>query len=93
VSPREIRGALLPEEVGEFDSAWRGALARAADSLDLAEVHEVLRRWHRSARLTHADQATHRRMLAVAARVQTGGAIPTVPLSVVESLIRNRLAQ
>lgn len=48
-TPREIRAALLPEEVGQFDSAWRNALARAAEALDLTEVHAVLDSWRRIA--------------------------------------------
>ncbi len=92
-SPRDIRAALLPEEVGDFDSQWRAALARATETLDLTEVYEVLRQWQRIAVLTQADPEAHRRMLQVADRALRGESIPTVPLSAVEAVIQERLAR
>jgi hypothetical protein len=90
-TPREIRAALLPEEVGQFDSAWRAALARAAESLDLGEVYDVLRHWRRIARLTQADPDAHRRMLAKAGRALAGGPEPTRTLDEMRGLVRRRL--
>jgi hypothetical protein len=90
---REIRAALLPEEVGEFDSAWRGALSRAAETLDLDEVYQVLDDWHSIALLTRADPTAHRRMLQAARRVLAGEAIPTVPRAEIDALIQERLGR
>lgn len=71
-TPREIRAALLPEEVGEFDRAWRAAQARATEALDLSEVLTMLDRWRRIARMTQSDPEAHRRMLAKAERALAG---------------------
>jgi hypothetical protein len=90
-TPREVRAALLPEEVGEFDTGWRAALARAAETLDLTEVYEVLQHWHRIALMTQADPDAHRRMLQVSQRALAGEAIPTVPLDAVHAVIQERL--
>ena len=89
---RPRASALLPEEVGQFDSDWRAALARASESLDLTEVVDVLRRWDRIAQMTRVDPEAHRRMLRVASRAQIGGPIPTVSADVVDRLIREHLA-
>ena len=40
--PRSIRGALLPEEAGDFDREFRGAMARATETLDLTGVLQLL---------------------------------------------------
>lgn len=91
-TPRQIRAALLPEEVGQFDSAWRAAQARAPEALDLAEVHTMLDRWRRIARMTQADPEAHRRMLAKAERA-LAGELPerTVTIEEHRALIARRL--
>ncbi len=71
-TPRAIRQVLLPEEAGQFDSEWRTAMSRSAESLDLTEVYTVLRRWGGIAALTQADPDAHRRMLRRADQVLTG---------------------
>ena len=91
-TPREIRAALLPEEVGQFDSAWRAAQARATEALDLTEVHTMLDRWRRIARMTQADPEVHRRMLAKAERALAGELPePTVTIEEHRALIARRL--
>jgi hypothetical protein len=91
-TPREIRAALLPEEVGQFDSAWRAALARATEALDLSEVHAVLDCWRRIARMTQANPEAHRRMLAKAERALAGELPePTVTIEEHRALIARRL--
>ena len=91
-TPREIRAALLPEEVGQFDTAWRNSLARATEALDLSEVHAVLDCWRRIARMTLTDPEAHRRMLAKAER-RLAGELPEPAVSEAEirALIRRRL--
>ena len=68
-TPRAIRETLLLEEAGQFDSEWRTAMSRSAESLDLAEVYSVLDRWRGIAALTQADPESHRRILRRADRV------------------------
>lgn len=93
-TPREIRAALLPEEVGQFDSEWRRAMSRSAELLDLTEVYATLKRWRLIARLTQADPEAHRRMLLRAARSSTGVLPqPTVTADQLRTLIAHRLSQ
>jgi hypothetical protein len=90
-SPREIRLALLPEDVGQFDSEWRSAMKRSAESLDLSEVYRVLERWRGIAILTQADPEAHRRMLARAKRVLEGQDRGTVTADQMREMIARRL--
>lgn len=82
-SPAEVRAALIPEEVAEFERDWRAVLARAAETLDLAEVLETLESWRLVAQLTAAAGAEgHRSMYRRAAARLTGEDIPVdEPLS------------
>lgn len=75
-SPAEIRAALLDEERPEFDRQYRRALDAARDSYSLAELENTLNWWRRTAQLTQADPAAHRRMLARAARTLETGELP-----------------
>lgn len=90
-TPRQIRAALLPEEVGQFDSAWRAAQARATEALDLSEVHTVLDSRRRIARMTQSDPDAHRRMLRNAERALAGEYQPTGSEEEMRELIRRRL--
>jgi hypothetical protein len=83
--------ALLPEEVGQFDSEWRSAMSRSAESLDLSEVYHVLERWRGIAALTQADPEAHRRMLARAKRVLAGLERGTVTADQMREMIARRL--
>ena len=67
-SPREIRAALLPEEVGDFEAAYQQALRLASETLSLEALHATLASWRRIAQMTQADPAGHRHMLAQAER-------------------------
>lgn len=72
-SPAEVRAALVPEEAAEFDQQWRVVMARAIETLDLAEVVATLESWRRVARLTVAAGAeAHRAMYRRAAGKLTG---------------------
>jgi hypothetical protein len=68
-SPRSIRAALLPEDVGTFDSEYRQVMAEAIETLDL-------KRWRRIA-WSSADPVAHHRMLRNAARLEAGQDVPT----------------
>lgn len=95
-SPVEIRAVLLPEDQPEFDRQWRAALAVAADTLSLDEVHETLESWRRVAWLVSASGPdAYRRILAQAERtLRTGEAPPgTVPIEEIEALIAERLGR
>ncbi|MTD54833.1 DUF6247 family protein [Amycolatopsis pithecellobii] len=75
-SPRDIRAALLPEEVGEFDEAYQRALRLAAETLSLEALHSMLANWRRIARMTLVNPAGHRRMLEQAQRTMETGQPP-----------------
>jgi aspartate aminotransferase-like enzyme len=75
-TPRAIRAALLPEEVGDFDREFRSVMAEATETLDLTVVTSFIERWWRVA-WSSADAAGHRAMLDQADRLTRGEAIPT----------------
>lgn len=72
-SPEEIRAALLPEQVAEFDAAYSAALNTARGTLQLDELRHVIRVWRREALLTENDPVSHRKALAAAAEIQRTG--------------------
>ena len=72
-SPEEIRAALLPEQLAEFDDAFNAALAIAHQTLRLDQLRHVLRMWRRQALMTERDPEGHRQMLATAVEVQRIG--------------------
>ncbi|MGH3833813.1 MAG: DUF6247 family protein [Pseudonocardiaceae bacterium] len=90
-APRAIRQALLAEEAGQFDSEWRTAMSRSAESLDLTEVYTVLRRWREIAALTQADPGTHRRMLLRADQILAGHERGTVTADQMREMIARRI--
>ncbi|EHR52815.1 hypothetical protein SacmaDRAFT_4638 [Saccharomonospora marina XMU15] len=75
-SPREIRAALLPDEVAAFDVAYQQALREAAETLSLEALQSTLANWRRIAQMTQADPAAHRRMLQQAERTRRTGEPP-----------------
>jgi hypothetical protein len=85
LTPRAIRAQLLPEEAGDFDREYRRVMAEATETLDLAPVLEMLRRWGRVARLTEHDPQAHRRMLRTAAAVNAGEDVPMLSWDQVKS--------
>lgn len=83
-TPRAIREALSPEEAGDFDREFRQAMADATETLDLAGVLALLRRWQRVA-WSSSDPHAHRRMLANADKLASGEDIATEPWSVTKA--------
>ncbi|MPY86127.1 MAG: hypothetical protein GEV00_23475 [Actinophytocola sp.] len=75
-SPRDIRAALLPEEVTAFDAAYQRALQEASETLSLEALQSTLANWRRIARMTQADPGAHRRMLQQAERTRRTGQPP-----------------
>ncbi len=94
-APAAIRDALIGEERAEFESAYREALAEAAETLDLTRVLDVLRNYHRIAWLTQRQgPEAHRRMLDKAAEIMRTGQNPdAVPIEDVKALISQRLGR
>lgn len=80
-SPRAIRAALLPEEVGEFDLAYQAALKTAAETLSLEQLQATLENWRTIARMTQADSAGHRHLLQQAERGRRTGEPPAASRS------------
>ena len=72
-SPEEIRGALPPGQVDQFDEAFEGALTAAGKTLHLDQLRHVLRMWRRQALLATTDPDGHRQSLITAADVQRTG--------------------
>ncbi|WP_326825268.1 DUF6247 family protein [Streptosporangium sp. NBC_01756] len=70
-TPRAIRAALLPEEVGDFDREFRAVMAEATETLDLTVVTSFVERWWRVA-WSSADVAGHRALLDHADRLVRG---------------------
>lgn len=94
-TPAAIRDALIDEERAEFERAYRDALAKAAETLDLTRVLDVLRNYHRIAWLTQ-QQGTeaHRRMLDKAAEILCTGQNPdAVSIEDVKALLSKRLGR
>lgn len=75
-SPREVRAALLPEEVSAFDAAYQQALREASETLSLEALQSTLASWRRIARMTQADPDGHRRMLQQVERTRRTGELP-----------------
>lgn len=83
-NPKEVRAALLPEEVGDFDREYRRVMNEARESLDVVPVNDCLDRWWRVA-MSSRDPEAHRHMLDVAARAERGEPISTVSWSELKS--------
>ncbi|GGL49547.1 hypothetical protein GCM10014719_58460 [Planomonospora parontospora subsp. antibiotica] len=77
-TPRAIRAALLPEEVGDFDREFRAVMAEATETLDLTVVTSFLERWWRVA-WSSTDASGHRAMLERADELTRGEDVPTRP--------------
>ncbi len=92
-SPRGIRAALLPEEAGQFDSEWRVAMSRAAESLDLTEVYRALERWQLIAEMTRANPDAHRHMLRRAAQILAGEHVGSITADDQRAMIARRLGE
>lgn len=74
---REIRDALIDDERAEFEQTFREAMERAATSLDLTEVLEVLAAWREVAIKTQQHGVeVHRRMLDKVKHVLATGEPP-----------------
>lgn len=94
-SPAAIRDALIDEERAEFRACLPAGACRAADSLDLTRVLDVLHAYHRIAWLTRQQGVqAHRRMLDKAATVLRTGQNPdAVSNEQVQAQIEERLGQ
>jgi hypothetical protein len=81
-SPSEVRAALTPEDVTEFDRQWQDVMERATRELDLTGVLETLDAWRRVAWVTAATGSERYDAVLASAeqRLRTGerhpGAVP-----------------
>jgi hypothetical protein len=75
-SSRAIRLALLSEERGDFDQAYKRALQEAGETLSVEGLHATLAHWALIARQTQANPVAHRRMLQQAAQTLRSGEPP-----------------
>ncbi len=74
-SPGHIRGALLPEDRGAFDTAYTEARDEARETLELTALCETLERWRRIAVL-QANRDNFRRVARRVAELRTGEPVP-----------------
>ena len=89
---RSIRDALIDAEREEFEHCFAEEMARAAQTMDLTGVLQVLSTYRKIAEITQRQGiAAHRRMLDQAARLERGDEIPTVPGHVHKAEINARL--
>jgi hypothetical protein len=77
-TPAEVRAALIDESAAEFDRHWRETMVSATESLDLAAVNEMLDGWRRLA-WVQQDRAAYAHMMDVAAKLNAGEHVDTVP--------------
>lgn len=93
-SPAQVRAALIPEDVAEFDRQWRAVMATAVETLDLAGVHSALESWRRIAWMTQSHGPDgYRRLLARADHTLQFRELPpdSVSLERIKALITERL--
>jgi hypothetical protein len=87
-TPAQVRAALVEQDAADFDRQWREAMTRAMDSLDLAEVTDVLASWRRVARVTASLGADGYREMLVRTEwtLRTGERAPgAVPLDAIKA--------
>ncbi len=93
-TPAAVRDALVGAERIEFERRYREEMSAAAESLDLTGVLAVLANYRRIAEMTQRQgAAAHERMLAVAADLQAGRAVPTISAAEQRARIDARLGR
>lgn len=75
-TPAAIRAALLPEDIGVFDTQFRAAMREASETFDLTVVHECLDRWWGIA-WSSQNPERHRAAMDAARRLVAGEAVAT----------------
>jgi hypothetical protein len=76
-SPADLRAALLPEHLDDFDRGYRDALRVAGEDLSLVRLADFLESWRRVAWLVGDMGAeAYRRMMALADRIDRTGDHP-----------------
>ncbi|MGH3925393.1 MAG: DUF6247 family protein [Pseudonocardiaceae bacterium] len=96
VSPAQLREAIVPEDVDQFDAGYRAALNTAAETLMLDKLESFLEHWRRVAWCqTDAGHDRWRAMLTEADRRLAGGPPPQGMVSQEEiaALIQARLGR
>ncbi|MGH3916152.1 MAG: DUF6247 family protein [Pseudonocardiaceae bacterium] len=92
-TPAELRAAILPEDVEQFDAGYRRALDAAAETLRLDELESFLAHWRLTARLVNHHGHDHwRGVLDRANRIMAGERFPTISGDEMKRLIAERLA-
>lgn len=91
---RAIRDALIDGERAEFEKRFAEEMAKAARTLDLTGVLQVLSAYRKIAEITQRQgAAAHRRMLDQAERLLRGEDVPTVPGHIHKAEINARLGR
>jgi len=94
-SPAELREAILPEDVDQFDDSFRHALDTVAATLRLDALEAFLEHWRRIARsVNHRGHDHWRGVLAKAQRILAGERPETtVSMEEMDRRIAARLAE
>lgn len=95
-TPRAIRDALIDDERDGFELAYQDAMTEATKTLDLTPVLDVLRNYHRIARLTQRQgPAAHRRLLDQADHARRTGEAPAGSATAedMRALLRRKLGR
>ncbi|GAA5171362.1 hypothetical protein GCM10023321_69800 [Pseudonocardia eucalypti] len=91
-TPRAIRDALVGTERAEFETRYAEEMGRAARTLDLTGVLEVIDTFRKIAEITQRQgEQAHRMMLERAAQLERGEQVPIVSGSVHKAEIDARL--
>lgn len=93
-TPRAIRDALVGTERAEFEHRYAEEMARAAQTLDLTGVLEVISTFRKIAEITRRQGGEAQRvMLERAAQLERGEQVPTLPGHVHKAEIDARLSR
>lgn len=89
--PQAVRACLTPMLAAEFDREWEIVLERVKQSMDLADLHELLNKWQHTAYMEMRDPGSYYRMLGKAEQItRTGGNPDAAPFEEMQALIRQR---
>ncbi|MGH3833808.1 MAG: DUF6247 family protein [Pseudonocardiaceae bacterium] len=89
--PQAIRACLPPALAAAFDREWEIVLDRVKQSMNLADLHELLNKWRHTAYMEMRDPGSYYRMLGKAEQIMRIGGNPgAVPFEEMQALICRR---
>lgn len=93
--PKEIRACLSQTLATEFDREWALVIDRVKQSMDLADLRDLLNKWRHTAYMEMRDPGSYYRLLAKVEHTLATGEAPvgSVPAQEIDALIDRRLGQ